>query len=1015
ELQRNLISISKLDDDGCEINIKNGVMQVHKQDKLIIHAEKDHGLYQFDMEGTETALLADVQTRNKTDTLRRVHHRLGHRNLLRIRKAVNNKLMVISQWPANVSEQEIKSLPLCDPCMRSKFNKRRLRRRENIPTAPGESVSTDFKGPMRIKGINGERYYQGFIDRNTKYLLCTFSEFKSDAPKNLRGVLAHPMYSGKLLHYHADGAPELISQAIVSVLDNIGGVRITFSPPYTSVDNALIERSHKTVFEAAHSMLLHASLSTTFWCYAVAHAVYLFNRIPTSTEKGYMAPIQAAFAIVPDMSHEPTFGCSCYTIAPAETRARGFTEKACKGHYLGHRADNAPGYYVFNLELNKVVESSHVTFDENYFSDNPPLVQKTNGHLHAICNPNEADKGEVKQDSAAGRPLAERHGSGDGPKGGEDLTPKAPSAREPAASGRVTRSVEHSEAGEPASRGEPLVPPHPKRERKQRVQLNVGALGDIEKTFLVSENDTDYEINLSDIHAPDVLLYSHIFNVAEEPQWCAAAQDELASILENGTWQPATLPPGFTPLTCKWIFKKKKHPARYKARLCVRGFRQRAGVDYAETYAPTAKWTTLRLFLSIVACKKMVTRQLDVKTAFLYANLEEEVYIRVPDGVNAPGNPLRLPRWILNQCRGEVLRLLKSLYGLKQAPRNWFLTLRNFLRQEGFRNLLTESCIFVKYVGATMIIILVFVDDILVGTETTHLANEIVQKFEKRFKISDGGEVSIYLSIHIERLLNSASMGLDQKEYIMQLWKAFRGKENRYATTPLQENFKLVIDEELAAQSDEDRAFVDSFPYRELIGSMLFIMICTRPDIAFAIHYLARFNSKPCKMACLAARRVLQYLYNTRDKKLYLGGTANPLLSLFCDTDYASCPDTRKSVECFLLFFGNGCISWQVKQQPRVAQSTGEAEYCAVTPGVNEIVWIRALLSELGCGYRRAAAAYTDNNVALVMLQNPVHHSRMKQISVKYHMLRALLENNVICGGRIATDVNPADVGTKPL
>ena len=139
------------------------------------------------------------------------------------------------------------------------------------------------------------------------------------------------------------------------------------------------------------------------------------------------------------------------------------------------------------------------------------------------------------------------------------------------------------------------------------------------------------------------------------------------------------------------------------------------------------------------------------------------------------------------------------------------------------------------------------------------------------------------------------------------------------------------------------------------MGSLLFIQICTRGDISYNVHYLARFNNSPSKAACLAATRVLQHLYNTRDRKLTLGGTTNPLLTLFCDTDFAACTFTRRSVECFLLYFGLGCIMWQVKRQGSVAQSTGEAEFLALTPGCN-MIWIRTLLKELQLGYTKATA-----------------------------------------------------------
>lgn len=238
-----------------------------------------------------------------------------------------------------------------------------------------------------------------------------------------------------------------------------------------------------------------------------------------------------------------------------------------------------------------------------------------------------------------------------------------------------------------------------------------------------------------------------------------------------------------------------------------------------------------------------------------------------------------------------------------------------------------------------MLILLVFV--CFIAAERDEDPEAVVDHFARRFNITDSGEVNVYLSINVTRHVEDRWMDLDQTAYILQMWRTFGFGENSGVHTPLQENWRICIEEELARQSDDDRAFVANFPYRKLVGSLLFTMICTRGDIAYAMHYLARFNSRLCKAACHAAKRALTYLYNTRDRRLRLGGTSRPLLSLFCDTDFAGCLDSRKSMECFLLYFGNGCIMWQAKQQTRVAQSTCEAEFCAVKPGVNQAAWVR--------------------------------------------------------------------------
>ena len=365
ELSENLISIPRLDDEGCTITITNGKMIVTKDNKIILEGQKEEGLYQFDLDGTETALLGNVIPRDRTAKLQRLHHALGHRNLLRINKYIRERKIRIKDFPSNVTDIEIRALPLCDACLRAKFTKRRLPRVERkVPSEIGAYVSTDMKGPIRIKGTRGERYYQGFLDDHSKFLTFKCFVYKSDALSNLESILSEPPFHNNVLRYHADGAGELISKEIVSLLRKTGVV-VSYSSPYTSTDNPAIERSHRTVFESAHAMLLHACLPTTYWCYAVAHAVYIYNRIPTNTAKGYVAPITAAFGAEVDLSSEHTFGCNCYGIIPGEIREKGFSDKGYKAIYFGHRPNGSPGYLLLFIEANKVIECSHVVFDES--------------------------------------------------------------------------------------------------------------------------------------------------------------------------------------------------------------------------------------------------------------------------------------------------------------------------------------------------------------------------------------------------------------------------------------------------------------------------------------------------------------------------------------------------------------------------------------------------------------------------------------------------------------------------
>jgi hypothetical protein len=250
-----------------------------------------------------------------------------------------------------------------------------------------------------------------------------------------------------------------------------------------------------------------------------------------------------------------------------------------------------------------------------------------------------------------------------------------PVRRTPATDSRETPTGATIRDGEPfVSTTELPAQRSEKRQRTQRTPLNVGVFGDIERTFHFSEQDHDFEVNLSDpifTRSNDVLLYDDIFDSDHVDDWLEAGREEANSIiLDNDVFESAELPEGVKALDTKWVFRRKQNPDhtwRYKGRLVVKGFLQRQGINFFDTFAPTAKWISLRIFLSICACIGLITRQLDVKTAFLYAGLDEEVFIKVPAGIEDRRNPFGLCEEALRRCSGPYLRLKKSLYGLKQT------------------------------------------------------------------------------------------------------------------------------------------------------------------------------------------------------------------------------------------------------------------------------------------------------------------------------------------------------------
>jgi Reverse transcriptase (RNA-dependent DNA polymerase) len=430
--------------------------------------------------------------------------------------------------------------------------------------------------------------------------------------------------------------------------------------------------------------------------------------------------------------------------------------------------------------------------------------------------------------------------------------------------------------------------------------------------------------------------------------------------------------------------------------------------------------TTLRVFLTLVACLQMSTCQLDVKTAFLYALVAEQLFVQPPVGLSSD-NPLDLPPHIIKRfCKlkpGFGLRLIKALYGLKQAPRNWFLTLDKFLREEvGLRRNNMDPCLYYRiYDCGDIVLLLVYVDDILIASTSVKLLDEIVRKLTQRFKVSSKGPLDVYLGIKIEYDRPARLIHLSQKQYIEEVCSKFNVVRDGKTETPLQPNWYIDGDRERAEMTDSDRKMVEEFPYRQIIGCCLYMAVCTRVDIAYPVNFLARYMESPTKSACHAAKRVLRYLINTADQRLTLGGCQKPYLRAFCDSDWAQCLDTRRSTASILIFFGLGCIAWTSQRMKLVAKSAAEAEYCVLAPCADEITWLRGLLHELGYIFKHATVMFVDNSAAIEIAANPVFHKRTKAIDMRAHAIREKNELGITAQEWIPTADNLADINTKPV
>jgi histone deacetylase 1/2 len=480
--------------------------------------------------------------------------------------------------------------------------------------------------------------------------------------------------------------------------------------------------------------------------------------------------------------------------------------------------------------------------------------------------------------------------------------------------------------------------------------------------------------------------------------WRAAMDAEMASLLANGTWEMAELPKGYRPIGTRWVFAIKRDGAgnivRYKARLVAKGFMQREGIDFFETFAPVSKYTTTRVLLALAAAKGWEVQQLDVITAFLQGDLQEEVYVQQPAGYE--------------DGTTRVCLLHKALYGLKQAPRAWHEKLHAELCNLGYQVSIADAGLYVcvKEVASRRVSLLVYVDDILLVSPSAEAVAEAKAALMSTFDVRDMGAVRDFVGMRVERDLAAGTITISNERLVNDLLSRFGMEVANSRQVPMSPG--LVLRRGEGAELDQGR-----YQYSSLVGGLLYLATTVRPDIAYAVGVLSKYMSCPTVSHWKAARGLLRYLAGTSRVGITYG-SSSAVLHGFCDADYAGDADTRRSTTGYVFTIAGGAVSWSSKRQPTVAASTTEAEYMAASSAAKEALWLRKLLADLGEPVATVSVS-CDSMGALSLLHNPVLSERSKHIDVHHHFVRERVALGQVGFQYVSTSAMAADMLTKPL
>ncbi|KAL5767159.1 hypothetical protein ACOSQ2_013942 [Xanthoceras sorbifolium] len=872
------------------------------------------------------------------------HNRLGH--------VSPPRLGFIAKKFLNFSVESNNACPICPLAKQS-----RLPFYPSVISSvkPFEIIHCDIWGRYQHSSLSGAFYFLTIVDEYTRFTWIFLMQHKNEAQSLLKRFFTYvrTQFGSHIKIFRSDNGGEFIS---LRSFFHDNGVIFQHSCVYTPQQNGVVERKHRHILQVARALKFQARLPTQFWGDCALTAVHIINRLP-SPVLSHKTPFELLYSKPPSFSHLRVFGCLAYAtnVHPSHKFDYRSIPSIFIGYPIGQKA-----YKLFDLLTKNIFTSRDVKFYENVFPFASVQPSSTISSPHTTSGP---------------IPIVDL----DFPYSFDPIPNTHPPSPLPSPPPDTTSSPPNMPLPSPIPTSAFIYPP----------------LSD--SPFPAPNSSLDPSSSApSPVHPPDSALLrrssSHVNPPAKLRDYvCSTVSSNRSSSLllgltkANGTWSLVPLPAGKTPIGCRWVFKIKRHSdgsiERYKARLVAKGFTQMEGVDYQDTFSPTAKIISVRCLLALAASSGWSIHQMDVHNAFLHGDLTEEIYMSPPPGLRRQGED------------NLVCRLYKSLYGLKQASRQWFAKFSKAICSAGY----------VQTQGKSFTALLIYVDDILI-TRNDPVSIAATKKFlHSHFHLKDLGNLKYFLGIEVST--SKKGIFISQRKYALEIIKDVGLLGAAPIDTPMERGLKL---------SDKGDLLRDSNQYRRLVGRLIYLTV-SRPDITYAVHVLSRFMHQPRKFHMEAALRVVRYLKGAPGKGLFFSSNSDFKLRAYCDSDWAGCPLTRRSTTGYCVFLGPSLISWRSKRQKTVSLSSAKAEYRAMTGACCELTWLRYLLKDLGLSHHGPALLYCDNKAALHIAANPVFHERTRHIEMDCHYIRDKIQDGSVTTKYVSSTHQLADVLTKPL
>lgn len=971
-LSANLLSVYKIvcqgntvvfDANGCHIYNSDG--------KEMATCKPENGTYKIRAKPRLGNCM--VAKSNESNSLL-WHRRCGHVSLQKLKKMRDEAVLGIS---FNDNGDDIHRCMVCamGKQYRQPFPSSTFRANQVL-----EKVHSDLCGPMRTRSIGGAFYILTFIDDYSRKTFVYFLKEKSqvlDAFMIFKTLMENQTEK-RIKILRTDGGGEYTSKDFEHVCEK-NGIKREMSNADTPQQNGVAERANRSILEKARCMIFDAKLGNSFWAEACSMAVHIMNRTPRMLLNN-KTPELLWSGRKPDVSDLRVFGTPVMVHIAKKKRGK-LEPKSEKMIFLGF--DNVKkGYRCYDQNTKKVIVTRDAIFYET--TSRKVLIDFDEDTDDEITS-QEKTRDEIENENEI------------------TLVQSSDEEDQQGAVGGVK---------EPSSNDQPMPDNLPNRRMTESPPYIDDPKDKDFSTRARTEVPTELRQSVRNKKPVRPFQVTHIALLAIEPQsleeakktkeasrWETAIKEEYFSHQKNNTWSLVNAPNAKNIVKSKWVFKLKTNDdgevVRYKARLVAKGYSQQYGVDYDETFSPVVRNNTIRFLMALSVKRDLKLYQMDAETAFLQGDLTETVYMYQPEG--------------FEDGTGRVCKLNKAIYGLKQAGRQWNLKLNSELINFGFRRSDMDPCVYIHKEFNLMLA--VYVDDFIIFYRQLEELELMKRYLNSKFHMKELGELKNCLGMNFT--INNGSIELDQRRYIATILDRFGMLDSKPTPTPSDPGQHLSVE-----MVTDENSLVGKIPYREAVGSLMYLANATRPDIAFAVNDLSRFNIQHAEPHWRAVKRVFRYLKGTIHYALKFTNENSDTdieLVMYTDADWASEIDSRRSCSGYVGIMAGAAISWQSKRQPIVALSSTEAEYIALSEAVKEVIWLKQLITEIVGQYDKPIRVICDNSSAINLAEREGYRPRSKHIDVRYHHLRENVKDGVIEIVHIGTNEMIADSLTKPV